>query len=170
VLSQKSILVEGDADELIVQRAYMDTNGGKLPIDDEIDVISVGLTFLRFLELAGALKIPVVVATDNDGDTVALEKKYAKYKDIDHISICYDPVVDTGNLTFGGKPFNYNTLEPKLVKSNSVETFNELFGTKHDLDNLHRYMKNNKTKCALAIFSAETEINYPKYILDAIAK
>lgn len=38
VLSQKSILVEGDADELVVQRAYMDANGGRLPIDDEIDV------------------------------------------------------------------------------------------------------------------------------------
>ncbi|ADP70746.1 putative ATP-dependent endonuclease of the OLD family [Rhodomicrobium vannielii ATCC 17100] len=170
VLSQKSILVEGDADELVVQRAYMDANGGKLPIDDEIDVISVGLSFLRFLELATALKIPVVVATDNDGDTAALEKKYAKYKDVNHITICYDPVVDKGDLVLGGKPFNYNTLEPKLVKSNSVETFNTLFSTKHDLDNLHRYMKNNKTECALAIFSAKIKITYPKYILDAIAK
>ncbi|MGQ3282154.1 ATP-dependent nuclease [Bosea sp. (in: a-proteobacteria)] len=170
VLSQKSILVEGDADELVVQRAYMDTNGGKLPIDDEIDVISVGLSFLRFLELAMELKIPVVVATDNDGDTAALEKKYAKYKDVDHIKICYDPVVDKGDLVFGGKPFNYNTLEPKLVKSNSVEAFNTLFKTKHDLDSLHRYMKNNKTECALTIFSAETKIIYPKYILEAIAK
>lgn len=170
VLSQKSILVEGDADELVVQRAYMDAHGGKLPIDDEIDVISVGLSFLRFLELATALKIPVVVATDNDGDTDALETKYANYKNVDHIKICYDPVVDKGDLVLGGKPFNYNTLEPKLVKYNSVEAFNTLFGTKHDLDGLHRYMKNNKTECALAIFSAKTKINYPKYILDAIAK
>ncbi|MGR9221135.1 ATP-dependent nuclease (plasmid) [Rhizobium leguminosarum] len=170
VLSQKSILVEGDADELVVQRAYMDANDGKLPIEDEIDVISVGLSFLRFLELAIALKIPVVVATDNDGDTAALEKKYARYKDVEHIKICYDPLVDKGDLVLNGKPFNYNTLEPKLVKSNSVETFNELFETKHNLDDLHRYMKNNKTECALAIFSAKTKISYPKYILDAIAK
>jgi putative ATP-dependent endonuclease of OLD family len=170
VLSHKSILVEGDADELIVQRAYMDANEGKLPIDDEIDVISVGLSFPRFLELAVALKIPVVVATDNDGDIAALEKKYAKYENVDHIKICYDPVVDTGNLLFRGKPFNYNTLEPKLVKSNSVEALNTLFGTKHNLDDLHRYMKNNKTECALAIFSAETKIVYPKYILDAVAE
>jgi len=170
VLSQKSILVEGDADELVVQRAYMDANDGKLPIDDEIDVISVGLSFLRFLELATALKIPVVVVTDNDGDTAALEKKYAKYTNVDHIRICYDNVVDRGNLKLGDKNFNYNTLEPKLVKSNSIEIFNELFGTRHDLDSLHRYMKNNKTECALAIFSAKTKINYPKYILDAISK
>jgi predicted ATP-dependent endonuclease of OLD family len=170
VLAKKSILVEGDADELVVQRAYMDSNGGKLPIDDEIDVISVGLSFLRFLELAKALKIPVVLATDNDGDTAALEKKYAEYKDVDHIRICYDPEVEKGNLVLRGKPFNYNTLEPQLIKANSVETFNTLFDTKYNLDDLHRYMRNNKTACALAIFSAETKINYPKYILDAIAK
>ncbi|OCJ05385.1 ATP-dependent endonuclease [Rhizobium sp. AC27/96] len=169
VLSQKSILVEGDADELVVQRAYMDANGGRLPIDDEIDVISVGLSFLRFLELAKALKIPVVVATDNDGNPAALEKKYADYKNIGHIKICYDPDVDKGDLIISGKPFNYNTLEPKLVKSNSVDTFNKLFGTDHALDDLHRYMKRNKTECALAIFSAKTKITYPKYILDAIA-
>ena len=170
MLSQKSILVEGDADELVVQRAYMDANGGKMPIDDEIDVISVGLSFLRFLELAAALKIPVVVATDNDGDIAALEKKYAKYENVNHITICYDSVVEKGDLVLGGKPFNYNTLEPKLVKSNSVETLNTLFGTKHNLDDLHRYMKNNKTECALAIFSAKTKISYSQYILDAIAK
>ncbi|PTW61695.1 putative ATP-dependent endonuclease of OLD family [Breoghania corrubedonensis] len=170
VLSQKSILVEGDADELIVQRAYMDANAGKLPIDDEIDVISVGLSFLRFLELATALKIPVVVVTDNDGDVAALKKKYAKYEDVGHIKICYDPVVDKGDLVIGSKPFNYNTLEPKLVKSNNVETFNKLFGKSYDLDDLHRHMKNNKTECALAVFSAATKIDYPQYILDAIAK
>ncbi|WP_316859099.1 AAA family ATPase [uncultured Cohaesibacter sp.] len=170
VLSKKSILVEGDADELVVQRAYMDANDGKLPIDDEIDVISVGLSFLRFLELAMNLKIPVVVATDNDGDIAALKKKYDKYENVRHIKICYDPVVDKGNLVFGDKPFNYNTLEPKLVKANSVELFNKLFGKKYELDDLHRYMKNNKTECALAIFSSEAKIEYPKYILDAIAK
>jgi hypothetical protein len=148
----------------------MDANGGRLPIDDEIDVISVGLTFLRFLELAKALKIPVVVATDNDGDIKALEKKYADFKDIDHIRICYDPDVDRGDLVIGDKAFNYNTLEPKLVKSNSVEVFNKLFGTKHELNDLHRYMRRNKTECALAIFSAPTKIKYPQYILDAIAE
>lgn len=148
----------------------MDANGGRLPIDGEIDVISVGLSFLRFLELAKALKIPVVVATDNDGNPAALEKKYDDYKGVDHIKICYDPQVDKGDLVVSGKPFNYNTLEPKLVKSNGVDALNKLFGTDHTLDDLHRYMKRSKTECALAIFSAKTSITYPQYILDAIAR
>lgn len=41
----QAILVEGDSDELIVQRAYMDSHRGKLPISDGIDIISVGISF-----------------------------------------------------------------------------------------------------------------------------
>lgn len=52
LLCRASILVEGNADELVVQRAYLDSYG-RLPIQDGIDVISVGgTTFLRFLEIA----------------------------------------------------------------------------------------------------------------------
>ncbi len=170
VLAKKSILVEGDCDELIIQRAYMDANDRKLPIDDEIDVISVGTAFLRFLELAKALKIPVVVVTDNDGNVDRLKKKYADYEGIDHIQICYDAEIDAGHLVIGGKAFNYNTLEPKLLKANSLKLFNSLFGTDHTLDNLHKYMLGRKTECALTIFSSDTTITYPQYILDAIAK
>src|SRR5690606_25225006 len=97
-LAAKAILVEGDSDELVVQRAYMDANGGRLPIQDGIDVSSVGVAFLRFLELAAALQIPVAVVTDNDGDTTAVEKKYAAFKDSSTVRICFDPVVDTGPL------------------------------------------------------------------------
>ena len=39
MLCKKAILVEGDSDELIVQRAYQDLNEEKLPINDEIEVI-----------------------------------------------------------------------------------------------------------------------------------
>ncbi|RWY72350.1 ATP-dependent endonuclease [Rhizobium leguminosarum] len=170
VLAKKSILVEGDCDELVIQRAYKDANGGKLPIEDEIDVISVGTAFLRFLELAKALKIPVVVATDNDGNVDRLKKKYTDHEGIDHIKICYDAEIDTGDLVIGDKAFNYNTLEPKLLKANSLKLFNTLFGTDHTLDNLHKYMLGRKTECALTIFSSDTKINYPQYILDAIAK
>jgi putative ATP-dependent endonuclease of OLD family len=77
VLSEKVILVEGASDELIVQKAYMTTHGGKLPIVDGIDVISVGTSFLRFLEIAAKLVKCVAVVTDNDGDITALEKNIA---------------------------------------------------------------------------------------------
>jgi len=154
---------------LIVQRAYMDAHDGRLPIEDEVDVISVGTSFLRFLELAKALDVPVAVVTDNDGDIEALQKKYVDYQDIHHIAICYDKEVDAGYLEIGGKPFNYNTLEPKLLKENDRETLGALFGISPKTDDrLHIYMRANKTECALAIFNAKTKIKYPAYITKAI--
>ena len=79
VLSKKTILVEGASDELIVQRTYMDSHDGRLPIKDGVDVISVGTSFLRFLEIADKLMKSVSVVTDNDGRINALEKKYSDY-------------------------------------------------------------------------------------------
>lgn len=169
-LAAKTILVEGDSDELIVQRAYMDANGDRLPIQDGIDVISVGTAFLRFLELADALKIPVAVVTDNDGDMTAVEKKYAAYKESNTVRICFDPVVDTGTLEVKGKPFNYNTLEPKVLKANARTTLNPILGTSATTDDeLRIYMRANKTESALAIFGSTTKITYPDYIQRAIA-
>ena len=72
LLCEKAILVEGDSDELIVQKAYMLSHDGKLPIEDGIDVISVGTSFLRFLDIANYLKLHVTVVTDNDGELDAL--------------------------------------------------------------------------------------------------
>ncbi|UAJ08875.1 ATP-dependent nuclease [Glacieibacterium megasporae] len=169
-LAKKAILVEGDSDELVVQRAYMDANGGKLPIQDGIDVISVGTAFLRFLELAKALDIPVAVVTDNDGDPAALDKKYAAFKGDTSIRICFASEVDEGDLKVKDKPFNYNTLEPKLLKANGLEALNAVLGTAATTDDdLRLHMRSNKTESALAIFAAETGIKYPDYITQAIA-
>lgn len=173
ILCKKAILVEGASDELVVQKAYMDQNNGKLPIHDQIDVISVGLAFLRFLEIADKLNINVCVVTDNDGNVEALEKKYIDYinNKKDNIKICYDNVVDEGDLVIGNKPYNYNTLEPKLLKANSdnISLFNSILGTNcEELDELCKYMKNNKTEVALAIFNTKEKIEFPQYIMEAI--
>lgn len=169
VLAEKAILVEGDSDELVVQRAYMDSHDGRLPIEDDVDVISVGTSFLRFLEIAAALKIPVAVVTDNDGNVEAVRKKYADFAEIDHINLCYDETVDEGTFKIGKTEYNYNTLEPKILKANDRKTLNEIFETKYeDDDELRKYMHANKTECALAIFSHRTKINYPDYITKAI--
>ena len=63
------VIVEGPSDELIVQKAYMKKQSGHLPIQDNIDVISVkGIQAKRFLTLVGDLPIRIAVITDNDGD------------------------------------------------------------------------------------------------------
>lgn len=173
ILCKKAILVEGDCDELIVQKAYMVNNNGKLPIEDGIDVISVGISFLRFLELAEKLEKSVAVVTDNDGDIVALNKKYQNYLGTNkkaNIDICFDPVVDSGSLVLSTKkPFNYNTLEPKLLKANNLKILNKIFGTKYSSDDkMHIHMRVNKTACALKMFETTEKYNFPQYILNAL--
>jgi putative ATP-dependent endonuclease of OLD family len=173
ILCGKAILVEGASDELVVQKAYMSNRNGKLPIEDGVDIISVGTAFLRFLEIATKLNKSVSVITDNDGDVEGLKKKYINYlghNQKDFINICFDEDVDTGELKIGEKVFNYNTLEPKIVKENGMETMNKVLNKKFDdIDSLHKFMKQNKTECALKIFNSNMEnFNYPSYILEAI--
>jgi putative ATP-dependent endonuclease of OLD family len=106
ILAQRSILVEGPSDELIVQAAYKKKHN-KLPLEDRIDVISVrSLAFKRFLEIAVLLKKTVTVITDNDGRLDALKSKYSKYENVANVGIFYD----TDEAC--------TTLEPQLLKAN----------------------------------------------------
>lgn len=168
ILCKKAILVEGDSDELIVQRAYMDSHDNKLPIEDGIDVISVGTSFLRFLEIAEKIDQNVAVMTDNDGDIGALSRKYVNYlgeHQKDNIKICFDPNV--APALPGHAKFNNNTLEPTLFRANNRNTLNNIFGTSYGTDiELLKYMRNNKTECALCIFQSDKKIAYPQYITD----
>lgn len=172
ILCKKALLVEGDSDELVVQRAFMDANNGLLPIEKGIDVISVGTSFLRFLEVAEKLEKNVVVITDNDGDVNALNEKYKNYLGTNkkqNIKICFDSIIDTGNLKIGNKEFNYNTLEPKVLKENGLDELNTVLSKSFtEIDEIHRHMKANKTECALKIFDSNKNIKFPEYILDAI--
>jgi energy-coupling factor transporter ATP-binding protein EcfA2 len=160
ILAKRSILVEGPSDELIVQRAYRDLHG-KLPIEDGIDVICVrGLSFKRFLDIAKLLGTSTTVVTDNDGSyQTKIVAKYRDYEDISNIKICAS---DDDAL---------KTLEPQLVAVNELAVLNAIleqeFATK---DLLLDYMSDsdNKTDCALKIFSSATRINYPAYLTRAL--
>lgn len=166
LLCEKAILVEGPSDELVVQKAYMEQNNGKIPIEDEIDVISVrSLAFKRFLDVAKKINQPVVVVTDNDGNFENnITKKYKEYENIKTIKICADPNNDLP------------TLEPQIVEANShqLNTLREILGIKKekypDKESIIEYMTNpkHKTDCALKIFDTSEAIEFPKYILDAI--
>lgn len=174
LLCSKAILVEGDSDELVIQRAYKDEYK-KLPIEDEIDIISVGTTFLRFLKIAEKLEKKTVVLTDNDGDVETLKDKYKNYLGVNskkYIEICYDNKthIEQGELTAknGGK-FNYDTLEPCILRANSLKIINRVLEKDYATDDeLIEYMVKNKTDCAIKIFKSEICINYPDYIKKAI--
>jgi len=159
LLCKKAILVEGDSDELIVQKAYMNKHDGRLPIEDGIDVISVNLTFKRFLQIAKLLDKTVAVVTDNDGDyEVKITNKYEDYDGLDNIEIFAD---DNEDL---------KTLEPQFASANNeqLEKLCEVIGIDFEdystQEVISEYMRKNKTKWALKVFNSEEKLNYPDYI------
>ncbi len=160
VLARRSILVEGPSDELVVQRAYFDAHG-HLPVDGGVDVINVrGLSFKRFLDIAALLpQNQVDVVTDNDGKEAAdVKGGYSDYNQYGNIGVHV------------GENTAYKTLEPQLLLANDRATLNGILGQSFATDDeLLKYMKNNKTTCALAIFSSSTTINMPGYIKNAVA-
>ncbi len=163
ILCRKAVLVEGDSDELILQKAYMEKNEGKLPINDGIDVISAQLTFKRFLDIAAKINQPVAVVTDNDGKYEQnIVKKYKDYIDFKCVSIFAD---DREEL---------KTLEPQFVDANkaNLKTLCKVIGIKNKkyntADKITKYMSNSKTTWALRVFKTEETLQYPEYIINAV--
>ena len=159
LLGEKAILVEGDSDELIVQKAYMESNEGRLPIEDGIDVISVKLTFKRFLYIAEKLGLPVAVVTDNDNSYVNnIDKKYAEFSKITNINI------------FADKRDALNTLEPQFVDANKdqLEKLCGVIGVDFKKFNteglISEKMQKMKTTWALNVFNSSEKLEFPDYI------
>lgn len=195
ILAERCILVEGDADELIVQKAYLQEYE-KLPIEDGIDVISVHASFLRYLEIASKLGIKLAVVTDNDGKVDALKKKYEKYMGKnrnENILISYSKNVSNTFLSIRGRDYNDNTLEPELIRANLRSVLRKILRGRFGADflienNLFEYenkdaqtniqdewnekirvlMRDHKTECALAFFETKEKFNIPEYIKMAI--
>ena len=161
ILSKTSILVEGPSDELVVQKAY-EAKYGRLPIEDGVDVISVrSLAFKRFLEIAKILKLDTRVVTDNDGNVEALQRKYVDYIGLEdsNIEIFYDT------------DESYPTLEPQLLKANSLDILNCILNKSfEDEVSLLKFMQDNKTDCALKLLETECKWFIPNYIENAIER
>ena len=161
LLANKIILVEGPADELVVQRAYLD-NYKKLPIEDGVDVMSVGgVAFKRYCELAQLINKKIIVVTDNDGNYLETVEKYRAFDEI--ITLCIEINDDL------------NTLEPSVLNANkdSFEEFRAIIYNKTDIktidyEALEKFMEHNKAEWSMRVFLSDKKIKYPDYILKAI--
>ena len=154
LLAEKAILVEGDCDELVIQKIYHNRYG-KLPIEDGIDVISVGLSYKRFFEIAKKINKKVAAIRDNDGRISSIRSNDSNYlKENGGLQILFFDEVEypySGNLP----DYNNNTLEPCILRANDLTKLNSILKTNHKSeDDLLQYMKNNKTDCALNFFGS----------------
>ena len=167
ILANKVILVEGPADDLIIQRAYKDKYG-KLPINDGIDVIAVNaLAFKRYCDIAILVNKNITIVTDNDGNIKEnIIQKYKGYLERDNIKICYE------------SDETLNTLEPSILAANTIDgKISDIFieGISQNgsmkgktYEQVKNFMESKKTEWSMRIFDYDKNIKYTQYILDAI--
>lgn len=157
VLSTKVILVEGNAEYMLLDALYSKETGRSLD-EDAVHVISVGGTsFKRYMELAKVLEIRTAAIRDNDGDYHS--KCIDNY--VDHVAENIKVFSDTDNDRY--------TFEVCMYHDNKT-TCDDLFSggsiKKAPLD----FMLDNKAESAFRLVDNHAEdLEIPNYIKQAIA-
>ena len=157
ILSKKVILVEGDA-EFILMGAFYKKITGELVENSDIHIISVGGTsFKRYLEISKLLNIKTAVIRDND-------KNY-QLNCIDN----YSEYEDDGNIHFFADTNNGRyTFEVSIYQDNT-EICDELFSPGRRTLSVQDYMLNNKADVAFELLDKKSnEVISPEYIKEAI--
>jgi putative ATP-dependent endonuclease of OLD family len=144
ILSKKVILVEGDAEYILIEAFYKKALGLALE-ESDVHVISVGGTsFKRYLDLAKLMKVKTAVIRDNDGYSC------------NHIEV------------FSDKVEQRSTFEICLYADNG-DICDELFGPQRRTLSVQEYMLKNKAEVAfLLLQNKSNELSAPPYIMEAI--
>jgi len=156
VLSSKVILVEGDAEYMLIDALYAKATAKTLE-EDDVHVISVGGTsFKRYMELAKTLRIKTAIIRDNDKDYQA--NCVDNY--IDHIADNIKIFSDTDNGRY--------TFEVCLYQDNKG-ICDDLFSGRNIKKAPLEFMLDNKAESALRLVDNHSEdIDAPEYIQQAI--
>jgi putative ATP-dependent endonuclease of OLD family len=156
-LCKKAILVEGDAEFILMEALYRHSALGHSHDADGVHVISVdGTSFKRYLELAKLLGIKVAAIRDNDGDYDAnCVENYA-----DDISASIKVFADADNAR--------NTFEVCMYRDNQA-VCDELFAPGRKKLSVEDYMLKNKTEAAFQLLEKkEASLVVPGYIKQAV--
>lgn len=157
-LSKKVILVEGDAEFILIEEIYKQHTDGRTPQSDEVHIISIGGTsFKRYLELGKLLGIKVAAIRDNDGN---------------HQQHCvdnYDGGLYDRACIFADSDNDRSTFEIGLYLDNKA-TCDALFAAGRKKLTVQEYMLKNKADAAFELLTKKAaELVAPQYIQDAIA-
>ncbi|NNM84940.1 MAG: AAA family ATPase [Phycisphaerales bacterium] len=158
VLSNKVILVEGDAEFILMDAFYRKESEGSSPEKDGVHVIAVGGTsFKRYLDLAKMLSIKTAVVCDNDGN---------------YQNNCIAPYTEHESERIGifsDKNSARRTFEICLYKDNKAAC-DELFQPSRVKLSVEEYMLKNKTDAAFELLDKKAaSLVTPEYIKEAIA-
>ena len=156
-LCKKAILVEGDAEFILMEELYKLSAPGSSLDADGIHVISVdGTSFKRYLELAKLLGIKVAAIRDNDHDHATnCVANYASY-----VSPSIQIFADTDNAR--------HTFEICMYQDNKANC-EALFAPGRKSLSVQDYMLKNKTDAAFALLGREgAALVVPDYIQQAV--
>lgn len=156
ILSEKVILVEGDAEYILMDTFFNNETGGKVE-NSNIHIISVGGTsFKRYLEISKILNIKTAVIRDNDTNyQINCIDNYSKYI-VDNVKI----FADTNNDRY--------TFEVAVYQDNK-NICDELWEADRKTLSVQDYMLKNKADVAFELLDKKaSEITTPKYIKEAI--
>lgn len=156
ILSKKVVLVEGDAEYMLMEALYKNITGKELN-DSDFHVISVGGTsFKRYLDLGKLLNIKTAVIRDNDGDfqTNCIDN-YKKHES-EKVRIFFDE-----NNTL--KTFEICMYEANKIVCDDQFTNGYIKSTPQD------YMLNNKAEAAFRLLEHKSaELIAPDHIKHAL--
>lgn len=157
-LSKKVILVEGDAEFILIEEMYKKHSDGRSPQADQVHIISIGGTsFKRYLELGKLLGINVAAIRDNDGN----------YQQ--HCVENYEGCLYNGARIFADQDNNRSTFEIGLYQDNQAAC-EALFAAGRKKLTVQEYMLKNKADAAFELLTKKAdELVAPQYIKDAIA-
>jgi putative ATP-dependent endonuclease of the OLD family len=156
ILSSKVILVEGDAEYILIEKFFEGITGYK-PHQLNVHVISVGGTsFKRYLEIANLLGIKTAFIRDNDGDYIKnCEENYFKF-------------FSKNVQLFSEKDNDLYTFEVSMYQTN-IKICNELFGPKLQRRTVQQYMLDEKTESAYELLLEKSDLLIaPQYIIESI--
>jgi putative ATP-dependent endonuclease of the OLD family len=157
ILSGKVILVEGDAEYILIAKFFELLTGCK-PNQLNVHIISVGGTsFKRYMEIANLLSIKTAVIRDNDGNHANnCIENYKPYQS-DFVQIFFE----TNN--------DIRTFEISLYQCNN-KICDELFSSGLKTRTVQQLMLDEKTDCAFELLDKKAnELTVPQYIANSIS-
>lgn len=156
ILSKRVLLVEGDAEYILMEALFKRTSGNELAGSD-VHVISVdGTSFKRYLDIAQKLEIKTAVIRDNDKEyNVNCVERYKEYAS-ELIKVFAD--ADNARPTF----------EICMYIENK-DICDGLFGSSRKSLSVQDYMLKNKAEAAFELLDKKAnDLVVPKYIQEAI--
>lgn len=162
ILAKKSILVEGDAEYILLDDFYKTLYGKDMYLDNITLIACGGKTFKRYIELAQLLKKKTSIITDNDKDFKNNIEE--NYKDLINENI--EVFSDTNNELYTFEVVLYH--KNKLFFENNIKTSSMRNG-------VLSFMLDNKAEAAFRLLKvlnnknnqSYNDFEIPQYIKDA---